>query len=695
MANLVEGVRSSPMAPAAAQAVLDQAAGVADMLVNIYSSQIAADEVGIGGSGRASDLPIIANRAPRALLYGRIQSGKTVSMILSAALALDNGFKVVVVLTTDNVALVRQTANRFKDLDGPRVFAGFKEGPAYEWVGQETELRESMSSEGLVLVCAKNAFNLPEVIRFLQQVDASNYPVLVFDDEADAATPDTTLAARAAGKSSAPLYANKIHRLVVNNDRPDESGFSLGEELPHSLYVQVTATPYVLFLQREGADLRPTNTILLEPGQGYCGGEVFFGAFDLEDETVAVPPNIVLVAGNESALMKRSAPIGLAQSVNFFILSACALAARDGWRPDGFKHLAHTSHKTDEHEIVAGYIEGHLNVVRRALKAGAEEVVQFFEDAYAELAKTIDDIPSLDDLIIAARSAMRNAEVHRINSKGPAPAYSPRINFLVGGNILGRGLTIDDLLVTYYVREARTSQMDTVWQHARMYGYRSAYLDYIRIFLPRRLATRFREIHEAEEGLRRIISDGDEAVLVRVPGGARPTRPNALDAGAVQTLRSGRDQVFPYYLERDEAAAAEIMRLLRMNEVPVEATPRGERAATVTLQVARDLVQAVPVDDEDPGLWAAETITALLAQYADELAGNCVVYVRRLQNEEPPEGGWWRGRLSGTEIRLMREASPNAPSLALLFTGEPDAPTAWYPTIVMPEGSPTYVFTGE
>jgi Z1 domain-containing protein len=49
-------------------------------------------------------------------------------------------------------------------------------------------------------------------------------------------------------------------------------------------------------------------------------------------------------------------------------------------------------------------------------------------------------------------------------------AYGNGLNFLIGGNTLGRGIAIRDLLVTYYVREAKVSQIDTMHQHARMYG---------------------------------------------------------------------------------------------------------------------------------------------------------------------------------------------------------------------------------
>lgn len=693
--NLIEGVRSSPMPETAVDAVLAQTIAVAEKLIELYDADVAGGEVGATGSARASDAPILADRPPRALLYGRIQSGKTVSMILTSALCLDNGFRVVVVLTTDNVALVKQTANRFKDLDGPRVFAGLKDGSAYEWAGQEDELREAVATDGIVLVCAKNSFNLPEVIRFLQQLDASNYPVLVLDDEADAATPDTTLAARTAAKPNAPQFASRMHRLVIENDMPNEEGFSLGEELPHSLYVQVTATPYVLFMQTETAALRPSNTHLLEPGLGYCGGEVFFGNFDPAATQHSTP--IVLVGDNEGTQMKRTAPLGLSRSINYFILSACALAAIQRWPQEGFKHLSHTSHKTDEHEIVAGYISEHLNLVRRTLRGPSTDCANFFSEAYAELRRSIENPPSLEEIIAAAKTAMQQTEVLRINSKVDAPEYGPRLNFLVGGNILGRGLTIEDLLVTYYTREAKTSQMDTVWQHARMYGYRQRYLEYIRIFLPRRLAARFRQIHEAEEALRKSLSADASAkpVLIRVPGASRPTRPNAIEAGAVRALQAGRDQVFPHFMKADQASAMALLDLLKNQGVPVGEQNRQLRATKVPLEAARQLVDMVATVDDDPGLWNSDTIVALLNSFSDKLEDGCVVYVREVEGM-PPAEGWWRGRLGGPEIRLLRAASGgNAPSLALLYAGTADSPTAWYPTIVMPPGSPTFVFTAD
>jgi hypothetical protein len=162
-----------------------------------------------------------------------------------------------------------------------------------------------------VLVCAKDAFHLPEVSQFLQQIDASSYPAIIFDDEADTATPDTTLAARSLGRASAPPVPSTIHRRIIENAAPGEQGESISEILPHSIYVQVTATPFIFFLQRQDARIRPTLTHLLDPGEGYTGGEQFFADFD---PTAAQPaPPIVLVGDTEAQMIaRRAVPRGLA-----------------------------------------------------------------------------------------------------------------------------------------------------------------------------------------------------------------------------------------------------------------------------------------------------------------------------------------------------------------------------------------------
>jgi hypothetical protein len=691
--NLIEGLRAAPMMETAVDAIIRQAVDFTERVVDTYESQIASGEVGAEGSGRASVEPIIGTRPPTALMYGRVQSGKTAAMILASALCLDNGFRVVVVLTANSVALVDQTASRFKALDGPRVFSTVADD-LYEWEGQEGEVAEEIASDGLVLVCAKDAFHLPRVIQFLQQIEASAYPAIVFDDEADAATPDTTLAARSSGRPTAPTIPSTINRRVIENSAPGEEGESIGEILPHSLYVQVTATPYILFLQSHTSRIRPNVTFLLEPGEGYCGGETFFAGFD----AVAAPPAppIVLVPDAEAqAITRRQVPQGLAASIDFFLVGAAAARYCEGrWPQDGFKHLSHTSARINQHTTVANHIGRHLHRRRRELHQRLEDATQVFADAYAELQRSAPEgLPSLGDLSSLIYEGLRQSEVIRVNARANAPTYGPRVNFLVGGNILGRGLTIDHLLVTYYVREAQVSQMDTVWQHARMYGYRTALMPYTRVYLPRRLATRFREIHESEEQLRDLLlleSEG-EHVPIRIAARSRPTRPNATDPALLQVYPAGLEQLFPHFFIEDHEKASEIIERLRELDVPIAESAREQRSTRVPLEDLLEIVDLIPVQDADPGRWNSQNIRTLMESFREQYNGSASVYVRRLVEDAPPQEGWIRGRLSGPEIQMIRTAAGAVPALALMYSGTADQPRGWYPTLVLPPGQATYI----
>lgn len=692
-ANLIEGLRTQPMCEEAVAAALEQAVGFSERLVEIYSQEVAHGEVGPTGSGHASEDPILGERAPTALLYGRVQSGKTAAMILATALCLDNNFKIIVVLTADNVALVDQTANRFRSLHGPRVFSSLKD-ETYEWEGQIDEIRQDIANDGLVLVCAKDSFHLPHVIRLLQQIEAAAYPALIFDDEADAATPDTTQAARSSGRANAPRYPSTINRRVIENLHPEEEGESINEVFSHALYVQVTAMPYLLFLQRSNSRIRPNQTFLLEPGAGYCGGDVFFGLFEISAVTPPAPP-LVMVADNEGrAINRRAVPAGLAASMNFFLVASATRALANGrhWPAEGFKHLSHTSHRINQHEVVVGHIETHLNDLRRRFRTNSNGLTETFSVAHQELQRTDPHRTSLTEILPIIRDAIRQADIIRVNSEADVRRYGPRVNFLIGGNILGRGLTIDDLLVTYYIREAQVSQMDTVWQHARMYGYRQPLMPFTRVYLPRRVAARFRNIHLAEEELRSLLrrEARGETVPVRVALGTRPTRPNATEPSALRVIEAGRDQVFPRHVVEDPQTASRIRLMLINAGVPVGEAERSRRSTAVPLEQFLEIVEAVPVWEDDSGRWTPEGVAAMIESYREQYSGRGNVYVRGLE-EQPDPNGWTRGRLSGPEIRLIRDASPGVPALALMHWGPVDQPLGWYPTLVMPPGAPAYI----
>ncbi len=309
--------------------------------------------------------------------------------------------------------------------------------------------------------------------------------------------------------------------------------------------------------------------------------------------------------------------------------------------------------------------------------------------------------PPLDDLLRVVAREISQFQVSRFNAATEEPDFGPSFNFVVGGNILGRGLTIDDLLVTYYLREAKTPQMDTVWQHARMYGYRETLMPYARVFLPARLGALFRQIHESEEELRSYIGDPDavRSVIIRTPERGRATRPNALDDGAIRIYGGGGvKQIVPYFIVTDAAVLRDsglaIADVLRREGIAYDGgQDRDDRFQEVGLPVLTELVCLMPIRDDDDGRWDTEMVRRLLNETGERYGNRGVVYARRLDPGENVGRRRVRGFLSGPEVEMAERRGTFV--LALGCVSDPGDPRIWYPTLVLPPDLPPYVFNME
>ena len=382
--QLEQGVGAKPMRREALTRVRADALALLEKVLDAYTTGVAPGEVGMKGSGRASDAAPLAERSPTGLLYGRVQSGKTVAMITFCAAAIDNGFRVIVVLTSDFVKLVEQTADRFAALDGPLIRSALQSD---SWDDDREHVKKHIAKHGIVFICTKNQQRLTSLVEFLGTIGAAGYPALVLDDEADQATLDTTVAARSSGRKNAPTQPSAIHRKTVQ----DEEGQSIRQTLKHHVFVQVTATPYALLLQNIDNELRPTFSHLLEPGIGYTGGEAFFDVQHVENGD----PPIVSIDEEESALIESSSdntpPLGLQQALAFFLVAAGAQNVVDAAsRTSGQNFLCHTSQKQAEHARAAGLIRAYLNRLSDDLEMGTDgETIMRLHWGYSELGRTM------------------------------------------------------------------------------------------------------------------------------------------------------------------------------------------------------------------------------------------------------------------------------------------------------------------
>jgi hypothetical protein len=434
------------------------------------------------------------NRQVTGLALGKVQSGKTLSYTALIALAIDNGYRIAVVLAgTKNPLLEQSYARLVHDLDAQRLVLTPFRNPTF----QDSEVIHSILHSGgnALIVVLKNRRRIDEVTQLLNIPELRGYPVLVIDDEGDEASLNTQFRR---GRQSA-IY-NSILRLR--------------RSLPLHAYVAYTATPQANLLISGVDGLSPDFVELVEPGVGYCGGAIFFGE-------------------NSDHYLRRINPAYVAQDFasqltpDLYLAIATFLVggAIRSLRGDRSFHsmLLHTSNLRLDHDLLQRSII-HLISLWREVSGlpysdpSSEDLFRLMHRAYDDLCTTSGTPPSWESVREILRDEVWLCEVWMVNSLplGRDPVAMPfrlKNNIFVGGNMLGRGVTIPGLAVTYITREAQQdTNADTLEQRARWFGYKQNYLDVCRIFLTERLMARYTELlqHEDDfwEALRRNQRQG-------------------------------------------------------------------------------------------------------------------------------------------------------------------------------------------
>lgn len=480
----------------------------------------------------------------RGLVVGHVQAGKTANMTAVIAKALDAGYDTVVVLAGLTNKLRHQTQNRlFSDL--------VRRNPLNWHVLTPNEIDRdfrappqggflSHSDKAQIAIVKKNVSPLGELrkaIRETQPAVLGQLRVLVIDDECDQASVNS-----ARGELDMTAINQRIRELL-----------SL---LPAVTYVGYTATPFANVLinpyKLEGQeldDLYPRDFITALPTQDrYFGTERLFGSTPVDAENIQsdeegldmirdVPPN------DEARLQPRSrkerdafqpAMTPSLEAAIFYFLACCAARRTRGDAGQHMTMLVHTSAYVRAHERVAALIEGWVDIHREQIvdrtSAGGQRIEQVWMENQGRLPPNITDAPAvtaeeifqyLPQVLSALEFPVENgASNDRIDY-----SHQPRTYIVVGGSILARGLTLEGLMVSYFLRTA--NQYDTLLQMGRWFGYRPRYEDLPRIWMPEDLKLRFRALAAVEKEVRddieqyrlRSLTPMDLAVRIRaIPG---------------------------------------------------------------------------------------------------------------------------------------------------------------------------------
>lgn len=239
-------------------------------------------ERGILGAGEPDLQVSPASRARTGLVMGSVQSGKTASMLGVAALAMDRGVDIVVVLAGTRLSLWRQTYGRvLEQLDSgpddaakrarrilcPAAALALSEATAplariYGLLPATVKQRLSQRRP-IILVAMKQTHHLralgenlrKNLFRAVTELDRPVH-MLVLDDEAD----DGSILDAVVEASEDPVYGNlkQIPRAIANLwDPPQGSPDNL-----FSTYIAYTATPQANLLQEDHNPLAPRDFMI-------------------------------------------------------------------------------------------------------------------------------------------------------------------------------------------------------------------------------------------------------------------------------------------------------------------------------------------------------------------------------------------------------------------------------------------------
>jgi len=470
----------------------------------------------------------------RGLVLGFVQSGKTANFTALSAKAADAGYRLIIVLSGVDNGLRRQTNIRLKrELVGyPDNRAGAVRLPPmgkqwHEFTREELDgdFRPGFAnhatlqgSQPVLLVVKKNGPVLRRLLRWLDDAPSEvrrNLPMMVIDDEADQASVDTRGSHQAEDDPMDPDYEPPA---VINGLIRDLLG-----KFDRRAYVAYTATPFANILiphdtfdLRVGNDLYPKDFIVdLPKPAGYFGAEEIFGRMDRSTGGEVGGLDIIREVTDQDIadLEHGQIPASLKTALIDFVLAGAARAQR-GQSSAPATMLIHTSQRIVVQAQLRTLISTHFAEVRDEWRYQREHGIrnrmrQRWENEFRPVTRSshLDrdaDFEAIENHIGPFFEAVQVREVN--SSTGDVLDYErePSLKAIaVGGNRLSRGLTLEGLLVSFFIR--RSATYDTLMQMGRWFGFRGGYEDLTRVWTTLELEGWFSDLAFVEHRLREDI----------------------------------------------------------------------------------------------------------------------------------------------------------------------------------------------
>lgn len=627
----------------------------------------ATDEVTDRVLDRLGDPRNMSRWSRRGMVVGHVQSGKTQNYTGLICKAADAGYRLIVVIAGIHNNLRNQTQARIDEGfigrdTGRLAHANKAQRQKIIGVGQfdQREFPVSLTNTlrdfnkatattntsqigqynvPVVLVIKKNSSTLKNLLEWLKEhsvhqgTQMVSQPMLLIDDEADNASINTAYA-----RDEVTRINGQIRELLSLFHR--------------SCYVGYTATPFAnIFIDPDTddealkQDLFPRHFIIgLDAPSNYFGAQKVF--LDARDRHVR------LIDDNEDVLpMKHKIdhpvdvlPGSLLKAVRAFIVARAIRNAR-GQQAAHASMLVNASRFTD----VQGRLRSRIaDVVGRIRDAVAVEggkgraalqnpeiaaLHAVWEEQYANAEGA--DWPAiqarLHEVLVAARVVEVNASKRSQALDYDQGGEHGVTVIAIGGFSLSRGLTLEGLTVSYFLRNS--IMYDTLMQMGRWFGYRPGYEDLCRVWIPADGVGWYAHIHEAMDDLQTQLKRMELAKATPEQFGlAVRSHPESLIVTARNKMGTGRE--FPMkvglagkliettrirtdraQLDRNRQAGQDLVAAIQAHGFTDEHPSRGTLYRSVPVDLVRDFLRVFRADAADP-----LTDPRLMSDYIDARA---------------------------------------------------------------------------
>ncbi len=425
----------------------------------------------------------------KALIVGHVQSGKTMNFLSVINSSLNYEYKIVVILTSFENELHYQTLERLKEAFNINENKNYLK--IFDWSKEKLEpheLKTNVENDCInIIALLKSKTN--EIKDLLSVEYFQNKKVLIIDDEGDLGSMTHT-------KNDYSRTYKAIKSLL---------------KVSNPLYISVTATPQVHIVTSKMESLFPKRVFCIEPGEGYVGLDYFMEPTKFE-KTFVYTDNLMSTKNDwvREEIFK--------DSILYFLIVAAYLVQDNIMNKKSHMNmLVHTNIKVSQHEIYEKEITKFINLYKQNFSDDSSSFDKETSiERFQNVIKKYDlNIKIDENLIEKLKYIISRTFCSEINQKNKSNKINDNLSsILVGSKKLERGITLDNLIVTFFTNRAKSkTSIDTLLQRARWFGYRTKVLEYIKIFTTKQIAEDFKNIAIHNRQLWDLLKNADEKSL--------------------------------------------------------------------------------------------------------------------------------------------------------------------------------------